>query len=105
MKTARIHLSALFLAAGLGLPAHAHSWYPNECCSNHDCMPADAIATDENGHKVVIVGSHRIVIPNRLVPRSSPDNRVHICFALLTTEYSAGPAYALPLCLFLPAQS
>jgi len=103
MKSARVLLSVVLLAAGQGLPAHAHSWYPKECCSDHDCMPADNIATGEDGRKVVIVGRHRISIPSRLVPRSSPDGRIHVCFAVLTAEYSA--PYALPLCLFLPAQS
>jgi len=96
-------LLAMPLIAGLELPAHAHGWYPKECCSNDDCMPADAIATNEQGQKVVIVGHHRIPIPRRLDARPSADNQIHICFAILEAENSA--PYALPLCLFVPAQS
>lgn len=101
--SARTLISVTLLTAGLKFPAHAHSWYPKECCSEHDCMPADAMVTNEQGEKVVIVGPHRISIPRRLASRSSPpDSRIHICFAVRTSEY--GP-YDLPLCLFLPAQS
>jgi hypothetical protein len=103
MKRTRILLPVVLLAAGMGPSAHTHSWYPNECCSNHDCMPADAIVTDKHGDKVVIVGDRQISIPRRLVIRSSPDHRIHICFVVLTAEFSA--PYALPLCLFVPAQS
>jgi hypothetical protein len=103
MKMLRVLLSVVLLAGGLQFPAQAHSWYPNECCSHDDCMPADNLVTGEDGGKIVIVGHHRISIPNRLAPRSSPDERIHICFVILIAEYSA--PYALPLCLFLPAQS
>ena len=97
MKRALLLLTVPLLMAGLESPAHAHSWYPKECCSNHDCMPADDIVIGEDGGKVVIVGLHRISIPGRLTPRVSPDSRIHICFSILTAEYSA--PYALPLCL------
>jgi hypothetical protein len=66
-------------------------------------MPAEAIVTNERGEKVVIVGHYRISIPRRLRTRLSPDNRIHICFAVLEAEFSV--PYPLPLCLFLPAQS
>src|SRR5262245_37236955 len=103
MSRARVLLLAAFAIAAPVPPASAHSWYPKDCCSDHDCMPADAIATNDKGETVVIVGQHRISIPRRFVARSSPDHRVHICFAVLEAEYST--PYALPLCLFLPAQS
>jgi hypothetical protein len=99
----RALLLAMLLMAGLEFPVHAHGWYPKECCSNDDCMPADAIATNEQGEKVVIVGHHRIPIPRRLDTRPSPDSQIHICFVILEAEYNA--PYALPLCLFVPAQS
>jgi hypothetical protein len=103
MMRASIVLLAALAAAAPAVSARAHSWYPKECCSNRDCMPAEAIVTNERGEKVVIVGHYRISIPRRLHARLSPDNRIHICFVVLEAEFSA--PYALPLCLFLPAQS
>jgi hypothetical protein len=89
---------------GLWAPAHAHSWYPKECCSNYDCVPADSIMTDGRGGKIVVVGHTHIPIPDGFTARSSPDGRIHVCFRTVAGEQYGGPDI-LPLCLFLPAQS
>jgi len=103
MNTVRIvSLSALLLITP-GAPADAHSWYPEECCSQYDCMPADAINADGRGMTIVSVGHHRISIPTGLKPRASPDSRIHICFQSATQEF--GDSYLMPICLFLPPQS
>jgi hypothetical protein len=104
MNNARILLLALLVVTGLEPQAHAHAWYPKECCSDHDCVPADAIVTDERGGKIVVIGLTRIPIADDFTARSSPDGRVHICFRTTAGEQYGGPSF-VPLCLFLPAQS
>jgi len=107
MKTIVSSLFALSALAGTtlpcGTPASAHGWYPKECCSNHDCMPADEIATDIRGGRVVTVGQQRISVPRGFPVRSSPDDQIHICFRIIS-EPEEG-VFAMPLCLFLPAES
>lgn len=103
MKSARILLLTVLLASLPTLSAYAHSWYPKECCSDHDCVPADGIYTSPRGDRIVSVGHHRIWIPRSLSPRSSPDDRIHICFQAATHEFTN--SYLMPICLFLPAQS
>ena len=109
MKCVHILLSTLYLASGPAFPVLAHSWYPKECCSNYDCVPADAIMPDDRGGKIVVVGQTRILIPVGFTARSSPDSRIHVCFRTAASEQVAGelvgdPTFEL-LCLFLPAQS
>jgi hypothetical protein len=89
---------------GAELPVAAHSWYPIECCSAYDCMAADGIMTDSAGARMVMVRDQRIPIPLGLVPRASPDGRIHICFRSATGDLDGAPSF-LPFCLFLPAQS
>ena len=103
MYCARILLLTAPLATALPLTAGAHSWYPNECCSNRDCMAADRIDTDARGDRIVVVGELRIWIPPSLSVRSSPDHRVHICFRVI--EGPQEHNFTLPFCLFLPAHS
>ena len=104
MKIARAFIIAIAWTILPIFPAEPHSWYPKECCSNYDCMPADAIVTDERGGRIVIVGHTQIPIPDGFTVRSSPDGRIHVCFKTVAGEQYGGPDF-LPLCLFLPAQS
>lgn len=83
----------------LTISAAAHSWYPIECCSGKDCMPADAVRTDANGDYDVVIGMRHVRVPRAFRARPSPDNRPHICF-MLDNEHEAQP-----LCLFLPGQA
>ena len=53
-------------------PALGHGWYPKECCSDHDCVLADAIVPDERGGKIVVVRQTRIPIPEGFTARASP---------------------------------
>ena len=84
-------------------PGHAHGWYPLECCSENDCMPAGDLERDARGRMTVIVGDLRIGIPEGFVPRRSRDSRAHICFRV-HSDYD-GSIIARPICLFLPAQA
>lgn len=79
-------------------PARAHSWYPHECCADHDCMPADAIYSDRQGERIVVVGKMRVRIPANFSARPSPDGRVHVCYV------QGESGFPLPRCLFLPPE-
>ena len=103
MNSARILLLTTLLVTALACPVHAHSWYPKECCSDHDCMLADGIDTNAHGDRIVIVGRHRIFIPRSLSARSSPDGRIHICLRLVAA--TEGDISTTPICLFMPPQS
>jgi hypothetical protein len=81
------------------LPAFSHSWYSKDCCSDHDCMPADSIEIDRNGDFQVSVGPTRIWVPRGFAIRPSRDKRIHICF-----REEKALKFLMPLCLFLPAQ-
>ena len=104
-KTQPMRLRAWFAAVGLIVlsgecPVFAHSWYPSDCCSERDCMPADSIVTDAHGYLLVTVGKRKIWVPPSFQVRPSPDGRIHICFS--EEPYLN---HLMPLCLFLPAQS
>ena len=62
MNRGRVVLTAVVLAIGPVPAADVHSWYPGEYCSNHDCIPADALQVDLNGDMIVMVGKLRIWI-------------------------------------------
>ena len=95
-------LLVLLLTVGVTWPAGAHSWYPHECCSNQDCVAADAVETDGRGGRTVLVGQLQIPIPHGTMPRPSPDGRVHVCFQSWAADQYGLPTFAL-ICLFLPA--
>jgi hypothetical protein len=99
VKTILLALAlSVFTALGL-TPAKAHSWYPNECSSSHDCMPADRMYTDTGGNRILVVGQRRVWVPPGFAVRSSPDNRIHVCFTDDVWGYQA------PRCVFMPANS
>jgi hypothetical protein len=85
------------LNALLPSSVRAHSWYPHECCSGFDCMPAESIYSDRIG-KVVVVGKVRVRIPANFSPRPSPDGQIHVCY----TQGEFG--FPLARCLFLPPE-
>jgi hypothetical protein len=103
MNNAGKLLCAVFLALGPKFPAHAHSWYPQQCCSDHDCMPADDSAKDIRGGMVVIVGQRQIWVPRGFPVRPSPDDRIHICYRVIAVPEEG--VIAIPICVFLPAKA
>ena len=97
-------LCTMVLAASLAQRTDAHSWYPIDCCSDNDCMPADAIFADGRGGKTIVVGQTQIPIPAGTKPRPSPDERVHVCFRAWSGDLQGLPTYSL-ICLFVPADA
>jgi hypothetical protein len=104
MTIALVLFHGAMLAIAMDSPAYAHSWYPMECCSAQDCMPADEIVVTSGEARITRVGDQQIAIPSSLVPRSSPDGRIHVCFRVVAGDLNGAPTL-LPFCLFLPAQS
>src|SRR5262245_21629887 len=93
-------LLSVLVALMSSLPdsGEAHSWYPRECCSDHDCMPADSLYKDRHGDTIVVVGSSQIWVPRGFAARPSHDNHIHICFREREFDFKA-------ICLFLPLHS
>ena len=82
------------------IPAKAHDWYPQECCSNKDCAPAYSIkhidhrniqATTKFG--TAIFGKHQI--------RPSKDCQYHACMRQHWTDKTT----RYGVCLFVPTCS
>ena len=99
-----------FAAAILvGARAHAHDWYPIECCHSLVCAPVTSTswiagaAFDATGKAVA--GAPRLVVTTRLgtavVPddlprRASKDNQLHACMR-------PGPSGQMTImCIFIP---
>lgn len=79
-----IILSAVSLAIGVSFPAHAHSWYPQECCSGQDCAPVEnlvriVLKVGELPQLIVRSKQGKAVIPPSLPLRDSQDGRMHVC--------------------------
>lgn len=62
----------------------AHDWYPQECCSDRDCGPADAVERRADGSYLVTSRGMSVVIPADYRGwRKSPDERIHVCIRKL----------------------
>ena len=84
-RRCRVALAGLAgLAIGSSV-AHAHDWYPLECCSSKDCAPADTVVRNDDGSYLVTSRGLSVVIPWWFRPwRPSPDGRVHVCVRQFT---------------------
>jgi hypothetical protein len=89
MRVVVLALISCCLAGG----ASAHDFYARECCSGHDCRPADPgeVVAAPNGWRVVPTGEF---IP-RWATKRAPDGRIHRC----TRE---GDPAAMTICLYVP---
>jgi hypothetical protein len=76
---------SLFFGLMFFSPAlHAHSWYPKECCSDHDCAPVDTavqLLPAGGGLPQLLITSRvgRALIPRDFPVRQSKDGRMHVC--------------------------
>lgn len=80
-------------------PAHAHSWYPHECCNGHDCGPADRVETLPDGRMRIHVGNLWADTPRGFASRPSKDGAAHAC--IIVDENGERQVR----CLFLPPES
>lgn len=89
---------ALAALAASFQPAHAHEWFPPQCCSGHDCKVIPQSDVQATKHGFVIPGNPEVV------PYSSPKIR-HTppegegAFALCTR---GGKPDGEVICLYVP---
>ena len=96
----RLNVKIAVLAAAIPwiVPAHAHSWYPVECCAGTHCHETDRVRELPDGSAQVQVGNETIVVPRGLKRRTSPDEHYHLC-------YGQWDGVAVVYCFFEPAQA
>ncbi len=103
----RMTALALCLAASAlgGEHAYAHSWYPYDCCGDHDCWPMGHDSDAREPEPRIVPGGYLthdgVFIPEEAT-RASLDGRFHICRrgGMLTGSVIA-PSQN-PYCLFVP---
>jgi hypothetical protein len=83
----------------LSPPAHAHSWYPTECCQGQDCQPVPCDSITETREGYDWKGLH--FLEGQVRP--SLDKQCHVCAGMsIDTDGIPKPKY--PRCIFiLPA--
>ena len=95
-------LGPFFLVGPFDVPAHAHSWYPAECCNDADCLPVDRVTLlnvrPEGSHLVVTSSRGSAIVPANFPVRESLDGRMHVC--MVWSEFRGWEV----LCLFAPPQ-
>ena len=95
-------LSALWGTASFSHePAHAHSWYPKDCCHDEDCAPVESVVRiipTGGGTPQLIVTTKRgtTLVPLDFPVRESKDSRMHIC--VRADPYGGKDV----MCLFMP---
>ena len=97
-------IGAVFVVWVLSLSAarraHAHSWYPIECCNGQDCHPiaCDSITETKEGHVW-----HGLLFEEAKV-KASKDGQCHVCAGEEQQEDGTSvPKY--PRCLFIKPSS
>jgi hypothetical protein len=81
-----------------GGPGLAHSWYPQRCCNEIDCVKIDSMKRQPDGSLLVIAGHITVIVPPNFPAEPSQDGDAHIC-----TYRDIRGAY-LPRCLFVPGE-
>jgi len=84
----RLGLLVFVLGGSLSSPTHvcAHDWYPVECCTQHDCAPAEPVVRRDDGSYMLTAQGMSVVIPADYPHwRKSPDGRIHVCLRKLSS--------------------
>src|SRR5262245_39314966 len=101
---ARMLCTFAAVVSGWHAPAHAHSWYPPECCSGNDCAPVERmtwLVPAGGGLPLLVVTSKHgtaVIAPDFPV-RQSKDGRMHVCMLHSATDPFAD---IVVTCLFMP---
>ena len=72
------------------------TWYPHECCHDHDCQPVASVRETPEGLWMTLVDGASLLISRDEPRRSSRDMRWHICLG------TAGHKDVVVQCLFEP---
>ena len=94
-------MAAASAVAGLllfGSAAHAHSWYPKDCCHDGDCRPVPCDELVETRHGIMWRG---VVLFNDAQVKASQDQFCHVC----AKEQKGTWLPYLPLCAFIQPSS
>lgn len=76
--------------------AKAHSWYPQDCCSEQDCAPASSMFFDNKTGDLIFTSKHGTGIlkwVDRKKIRPSEDDQWHVC--LLNPQMGGGDHYEI----------
>jgi hypothetical protein len=84
----------LVLAQLLANAAGAHSWYPKECCNDHDCRPVPCAELVRG--KQGLGWLNRVIFNERQI-HDSQDDLCHVC----VLSYVGYVSY-VPVCAFIP---
>jgi hypothetical protein len=117
LKTSLIYIAAGVLCGLIGIAtARAHSWYPEDCCSDYDCepIPMEAVVETEYGWHVEYrskkLGYINVDVPetSHRVKPNEHDGQYHGCFGLHYRPYAdeyrgTQPRYLL--CFWYPLWS
>lgn len=83
-------------------PAHGHSFYSYECCSDKDCgpIPFESVKITTDGYVVLFPNGRQELVgfgDRRLrpTPAEDPEQRYHLCTV-------AGRMDGMILCLYVP---
>jgi len=76
--------------------AEGHSWYPKECCHEHDCQPVPCSDLTSTRYGLCWEG---VAVFSEPMIRLSPDGACHVC-AIWQQSNNILPV--LPLCVFVP---
>lgn len=81
----------------LGTSTWAHSWYPPECCSGHDCrpVPCEALTEIPQGVRFTTLG----ITYRKDQIRASQDSMCHVCYS--TYRGVDGKETYTPHCVFI----
>ena len=90
---------AILLLTILPATAHAHDWYPMECCHGMDCAPVDRVDMLTPDGITVTSRHGTAVIPENLPRRESRDNRMHVCMP------PGRQGRMRVICVFVPPQT
>lgn len=79
-------------------PAETHSWYPQRCCNDQDCVKVERLERREDGSYKMTAGPIDVIVPKGFPIEASRDGDAHVCV------YRNLQGHYIPRCVFLPGE-